>query len=172
VIKVPIEAKVPQMEIRHKGLYDLDSIYKTIRQWLKVREYDYNEARYKDKKAEYGNEVEHIMQGEIQVTNFVKYNINIETKFYGVNEFESELAGEKRKVNKGQFFIILNGTVTYDYNNNFSGPKAQKFLKILVTKIFKNYYDVKYLNKLYYELYNLQTELKKEAFMETSTNAY
>lgn len=172
MIKVPIEVPIPKIQIRHKGLYDLDTIYKTIRKWFNDREYDYNEARYKDKKAEYGNEVEHIMQGELQVTNFVKFDITIETKFYGVNEFEAELAGKKRKVNKGQFFIILNGTVTYDYNNNFSGATAQKFLKLLVTKIFKNYYEVKYLGKLYYEVYNLQTELKKETFMETSTNAY
>ena len=172
MIKVPIEVKIPKIEIRHKGIYDLDTIYKTIRKWFKVREYDYNEKRYKDKKADYGNEVEHVMQGEIKITDFVKFNIEIETKFYGVKEFDGEIAGEKRKVNKGQFCITLTGAATYDYKNNFGGPTAQKFLKLLVTKILKNYYDVKYTNKLYYEIYNLQTELKKQAIMETKTNAY
>ena len=169
MITVPIEENIPQIEVRHKGLYDLDSMYKGIRAWLDERRYDYNEKRYKDKIADYGNEVEHEMEAELKVTDFVKFDIEIVTKFYGVKEFESEFKGKKRMVNKGQFFIQIKGKVTFDYKGNF---KSDYFLNLLVRRLLKNYYDVKYVDRLYYDLYNLQTLIKEQSYMETATNAY
>ena len=167
-----MEVPIPAMQIRHKGLYDLDTIYKSIRLWLRQREYDYNEKRYKDKVGDAGNELDLEMVAELRVNGFVKFNLEIESKFYGLKEFEAELGGEKRKVNNGQYFLILKGKVTFDYQERFKSAIAESFLKFLVNVLLKNYYDVKYVDRLYYDLYQLQTLIKAETFMETAYNAY
>lgn len=170
--KIAITIKLNKIEIRHKGLYDLDTLYKKIRHWFSEREYEFNEERYKDKIADYGTEAEHKWNGELWVNNFVQYNIKIETKFYGVKEFEADYHGEKRKVNNGQLFIVMNGIVTFDYLNNFESKQAKYFLNLLINKIFKKYYEIKYIDKLDYDVYRLQTLIKEELHMETASNAY
>lgn len=153
-------------------MYDLDSIYKSIRSWLNSREYEYNEDVYKDKVSDFGNELEVKMSGELYVTQFVKFSLKIEAKFYGVKEFESDYMGSKRKVNNGQFFILLSGSVVYDYNKKFNSDTSKFFLELLVKRLLKNYYDVKYVDRFYYDLYNLQTLIKEQVYMETATNAF
>jgi hypothetical protein len=153
-------------------MYDLDSIYKSIRAWLNDREFEYNEDVYKDKISDLGNELELKMSGELRVTEFVKFNVKLEAKFYGVKEFEADYMGSKRKVNNGQFFILLSGVVTYDYKGRFKSDASQFFLDLLVKRLLKNYFDVKYVDRLYYELYSLQTLIKEQVYMETATNAF
>lgn len=167
-----MEENIPPVQIRHKGLYDFEGIYRAIRAWFRQREYDYNEGRYKDKTSDFGNEVELKMNGEIKITDFVQYNVDIEAKFFGVKEFETDFKGEKRKVNNGQFFIVLTGKVTYDYKKRFKSEISKAFLKFLIGTLLKNYYDVKYVDRLYYDVYDLHTLIKTKAFMETATNAY
>ena len=160
------------IEIRHKGLFDLNSIYRGMRKWLRDREYDYDEKRYKDKVGHLGNDLDLEMLGELRVTEFVKFNVEIVCKFSNLKEFEAELGGEVRKVSNGQFFVQISGSVTFDYQERFSSPVAQSFLKFLVGTLLKNYYDVKYVDRFYYDLYDLQTLIKELSFMETASNAF
>ena len=153
-------------------MYDLDGIYKAIRRWLTEREYEYNEDRYKDKPADIGNEVELDMSGELRVNDFVRFNVKLSAKFYGLKEFEADYMGSKRPVKNGQFFIRVTGTVTYDYQKKFSSTLAEFFLDLMIKKLLKNYYDVKYVDRLYYDLYTLQTLIKEQVYMETASNAY
>ncbi|MFP4568293.1 MAG: hypothetical protein ACLFN8_05100 [Candidatus Woesearchaeota archaeon] len=112
------------------------------------------------------------MEGEVRINEFVKFEIKLETKFYGVKEFETEFRGEKRLMNKGQLFIKLNGIITYDYKRNFKGKFAETLLHLLVNVILKNYYDVKYVDRLYYDVYNMHNMIKELLYMESATNAY
>jgi len=112
------------------------------------------------------------MSNELKVNDFVLYKIIIETKFYGVKEFEADYMGSKRKVNNGQFYIKLSGAVVYDYQNKFKTNTQKFLLKLLITKLLKMYYEIKYLDKLYYEIYGLQTLIKEQVYMETASNAY
>ncbi len=161
-----------EIEIRHKGLYDFESIYKAVRKWLKDKEYEFNEPKYKDKAGKDGNEVEIKMLGELRVTNFVKFTVKTEAKFFGVREFETEFEGETRKMNKGQFYFLIKGEVEYDYENRFKSDISKYFLNLLIGTILKNYYDVKYVDRFYYELYDLHTLIKTKTHMETASNAY
>ena len=171
MIIVSIKRSIPTIEIRHKGLYDLDTLYKSLRAWLRAKEYDYNEKRYKDKVGSNGNELDLEMRGELRVNGFVQFNLEIDGKFFGIREFDAELGGEQRKVNNGQLFITLKGSVTYDYRGQFEGS-SEKFLDLMINTLLKNYYDVKYEDRLYYEIYGLQTLIKEQIFMETASNAY
>ena len=112
------------------------------------------------------------MNGEIRVTDFVQFNIDIEGKFYNIKDFETDYHGEKRKVSNGQFFLQIKGKVTYDYQGKFSTKMGETLMNLLIKRILKNYYDVKYVDRLYYDIYKLQTLIKEQVHMETASNAY
>ena len=160
-----------QIEIRYKGVYDYDGLYKLIRSWLDERRYDFMETKYKDKvSGPFGNEVEINMDPELKVDEFVKFHIKVRTHFWDVKEFEAELHGKKRPVCKGKFWIRLTGEVELDWQNKFKN--YGKLLDWLINHILRRYYEVKYYDVLTYDLFNLETEIKKFLRMETSHNAY
>lgn len=167
------ESVMDPLDLRYKGLYDLDGIYKLIRQWLDDRRYDFMEKIYKDKAASpFGNEVEHDMVPELKVNEFIKFHIHIVTKFFDYKEFEAEIDGEKKMVSDGRFFIKLSAEIEFDYQNRFKSDFQKKLLKFLVKTLLVRYYEFKYYDKLTYDLYDLQAKLKKFIKMESEYNAY
>ena len=161
-------------EIRYKGIYDFDGLYKLIRGWLDNRRYDYMEKRYKDKvSTPFGNEVEIEMEPELKVTEFIKFHIYIASHFYDVKEFEAEIDGEKKLVTDGKFFMNFNGWIEFDYTGKFDDkPFSKWLLKFLVEKVLRRYFEFKYYDRLTYDVYDLQAQVKKFLKYETQHNAY
>ena len=170
-ISEPVYEK--EIEIRYKGVYDLDGIYKTIRGWLDQNRLDYREKIHKDKATNpWGNEVEWEMTPERKVDGFIKYEIYIRTKFFDVKEYDAVIHGHKHRLTDGKFWIEITGNVVFDYKNNFKSDFAKKMLDLLVKKIFRRYYRVHHVEKLYKDMYVLHNEIKKYMKMETAFNAY
>lgn len=169
----PVSAYEKEIEIRYKGLYDLDGIYKLIRGWLDARRYDYMEKIHKDKSTNpWGNEVEWEMTPELKVDGFIKYEIYIRTKFYDVKEFESIQHGHKRMLTDGRFWIEITGLVKFDYRDRFESKFEKTILEWLIRRIFWRYYRVHHIEKLYKDMFDLHNEIKKFMKMETAFNAY
>jgi hypothetical protein len=170
-LEMPIGEK--HLEIRYNGVYDIGGVYNTIRTWLDMRRYDYMETVNKDKVSTvFGNEVEWKMEPEQKVDGFIKYKIKIETHFYDVKEFDAVVDGQKTKMTNGKFWIKINGTVEFDWQNKFKTKTAVWARDFLVKELFKRYYRYKYIYKLNEDLYDLQTEIKKSLKMEIASNAY
>lgn len=159
------------VQIRYKGKYDFEGLYRLIRSWLDERRYDFMETLYKDKVAgPFGNEVELKLDPELKVNEFIKFHIHIETKFFDVKEFEAELHGKKKRICEGRFVLWFGANVEFDYTEKYK--KYEGLLNFLVTKILKRYYEVKYIDVLTYDLYDLHAKIKKFLRMETEYNAY
>jgi hypothetical protein len=170
-LEVPISEK--HLEIRYTGVYDIGSVYNAIRNWLDMRRYDYMETLNKDKVSTvFGNEVEWKMRPEQKVDGFIKYHIEVDTHFYDVKEFEAVVDGKKTKLTDGKFWIKISGSVEFDWQEKFRTPLANQLLKFLVLTLFKRYYRYKYIYKLNEDMYDLQTEIKKDLKMEIASNAY
>ncbi|MGV8161961.1 MAG: hypothetical protein ACP5N2_01345 [Candidatus Nanoarchaeia archaeon] len=162
-----------EIEIRYKGIYDLDGIYKVIRGWLDARRFDYMEKVHKDKATNpWGNEVEWEMTPMRKVDGFIAYNIFIRTKFYDVKEFEAVVHGHKRMVTDGRFWIEITGNVEFDYTNRFKTEFSKKLITFLVKRVFWKYYRIHHVERLYWDLYDLHNEIKTFMKMETAFNAY
>ncbi len=167
------EPVMDPLDLRYKGIYDLDGIYKLMRQWLDERRYDFMEKIYKDKVGSpFGNEVEHEMIPELKVNDFIKFHITIVTKFYDYKEFEAVIDGEKKKVSDGRFFIKISASIEFDYQNKFKTDFEKKLLKFLIKTLLVRYYEFKYYDKLAYDVYDLHAKLKKFIKMESEYNAY
>lgn len=168
-----VKGVMDKVVVRYKGIYDFDGLYKLIRGWLDERRYDFMETRYKDKAATpFGNEVEIIMAPEIKVTPYIKYHIDIRMLLFDYKEFDAVLDGEKKKVTDGKISIELNGWVEFDYMNKFKTDFQKSVLNFLVDKLLRRYFEFKHYDKITYDVYNLQTEIKNFLKMETKHSAY
>jgi len=144
-----------------------------MRGWLDVRRYDYMEKKYKDKvSGPFGNEVEIQMRPELKVTEFIKFHIEVDTHMWEVKEFEAEIDGQKKQVTDGRFFIKLNCWIEFDYQDRFKTGFQKKLLEFMITKVLKRYFEIKWYDRLNYDLYNFQAEIKKFLKYETKFNAY
>jgi len=162
-----------QLEIRYKGIYNLDGLYKMMRSWLDAQRYDYMEKRYKDKVGgPFGNELEIEMRPELKVTEFIKFHIEVDTHMWEVKEFEAEIDGQKKLVTDGRFFIKLRCWIEFDYQGRFKTDFQKALLKFMITKVLKRYFEIKWYDRLKYDLYKFHAEIKKFLKCETEFNAY
>lgn len=172
-MSINIKDITPTVDVRYKGIYDLDGLYKMIRGWFDARRYDYMEKRYKDKVGgPFGNEVEIEMRPELKVTDFIKFHIEVNTHMWEVKEFEAEIDGKKKLVTDGRFFIKLNCWIEFDYQGKIKTNFQKKLINFMIKKVLRRYFEIKWYDKITYDLYNLQAEIKKFLKYETEHNAY
>ena len=182
-MSLPISIFDEVLRLKYKGVLDFEGLYKLIRKWFNERGYDYMEPKYKDKAAgPFGNEVELKMQGEKKVTDFIKYHVQIEIIMIELKEFDAKIDGHVKKVTNGRIFIdIAKVECEFDWQNRFQPAKkpdsddlfsvisynfkeytsGPRLLKLLVTKLLKRYYEIKYLGPLEAEALDLHEKIKK-----------
>ncbi len=153
---------IDNVVISFKGVFEFETLYKQMRKWFKDRNYVVTETIYKDKAASpFGHEVEWRFNPEKQVTQYVKYKIEIFFKFEHIKEMNANIKGKDKKVTEGKAKLtIVHAEVEYDWQNKFSGEWTSK-LKKFMHKTFKMYYAIKYEDPLYQEIKDFQTSLKK-----------
>jgi len=162
-----------RVEVRYKGIYDFENLYKVLRQWFFDRKYDFHETRYKDKASSpFGNEVEINMSPWLKLDEFIMYHVDIKTHFWDVKEFEAVVDGKKKLMTEGRFWITFNGWVEFDYNNKFKSSFEKRILKFLIKTALKKYFELKYLDGVTYDVYELEALIKKNLKMDSSYNAY
>lgn len=167
------DSVIDKLLIRYKGTYDFDGMYKLIRGWIDAHKYDFMEKVYKDKSSGIsGNEIEHKMEIEKKVTEFIKYKMAIETHFWDVKEFEATIDGEKKLVTNGKLQISISATIIFDYSDRFKKPFQVKLRDFLIDNLLSNYYSLKYYTQLSGEAYGLHQAIKTFLKMETDYNAY
>ncbi len=160
-------------DVRFKGTFDFDGLYKLIRNWLDDRKYDYMEKVYKDKAASpFGNELELNMIPELKVTPYIKYHIEILIKVFDFKEFDAVVDGEKKKVSNGRLFIQITPEVEYDWQKKYKEGFAATLQELMVKRLLKRHFEIKYYDTLAYDAYDLQTKIKKFLRMKTIKSAY
>ncbi len=168
--KVPVLEKI---DVRYKGNYDFDGLYKLIRKWLDDRRYDYMENVYKDKAASpFGNELELKMKPELKVTPYIKYHVEILIKVFDFKEFEAVIDGQNKRISSGRLFIQIQGAVEYDWQKKFGKGFPAKLQDLMFNKMLKRHFEIKYLDRLAYDVYHLQSDIKNFLKMESIKSAY
>lgn len=159
--------------IRFRGVFSWEAIYSAVRNWFDERRYYYMEPKYKDKvSSPLGNEVELDMSAELPVTEYIKYHIEVSFHHYDVKEFDANIDGKTQKVTNGRFSVILKGWIEFDYSDKFKTPFEIKLRNFLMNVALKRYFEFKYIDSLTYDVYQLETLIKKNLKMKTHYNAY
>ena len=162
------------LRIKHKGVFYLQGLFRTIRKWFMDRSYEFHESDIKHKvPSPAGYEEEYKMHGIKEVNAYIQFRIDVGFIIYDVREVEVIRDGKKHKLTHAALNMELFGTITYDYSNRFGGSKFLQNLEDFYLKnIIRKAKDLRWDDELYYRVYKLQQAIKEYLDFETKSNAY
>lgn len=160
--------------IKYVGIFDMNDLMRTMRSWIVNQGYEFHEKSVKHKvPTPIGAEQEFGWWGWRKVNSYVKYHIDMYTKYWRLHDVEVVREGKKQKLQHARIQIEITGRCELDWTNRFGGSA---FLQALAD-FYNNYIirkdiDLVYTDQLYYRLYKLQQTIKKVLEFETKESAY
>lgn len=139
-----------------KGIFDLETIYKKINEWLKIKKFEsIKETNYAVRIKPNGKNVEINWTATRDLDKYFRYVIEISFFVIGANEVEVEHEGEKIKMDKGEIEVKFSAKVVRDYKNEWSG-------KSLAKKVYEEFIIPKKIEWAKIDLYDTVTSLMSE----------
>ncbi len=167
--------------INFSGYFDLEKLYHFIYKWFSLNKYRYNEKKYKQKKGEVEWEIEAFKK----VDEYAKFNIKFELHLYGdgngptpIEPVDVVVNGKKMKLVKGRVHITISGSFETGYSDMFG---SNKWNKTYINRWLQNFFekvvlkqdiDIKYTDKLYYEVLDFYEGVKKTLGMYATGSFY
>jgi len=163
----------PTRSIKYRGLFDFAGMYRFIQKWMKKRHYEFHETKYKQKPLVYFPEHEIKFWGEKKLTDYMMYRIDIFIHLYEAEKKEVEVDGKKKEMMDTRMIIEIDGDVITDYSEEFERTSFTKKIESFLNKrVLYQEILLKYLDPFDYELYDLETDIKKFLKMEVRETAY
>lgn len=123
-------------KIKYKGLFDLDLLYKNLRDWLMSQKYgDPKEVKYSEKVKPDGKSIEFIWKtSKSEEVGYFKINLEIKFNFSGINEVETERDGKKLKLHNGGVEIQFDSSLSRNAKNewNESGMMFKLYERFII----------------------------------------
>ena len=166
------DEKLNKITLRYNGLFDFDGMYAAVTDWAKNYGYMWHEVDYKHKvPSPAGAEQEMTWLMTKNITEYVRFEILLIVHIWDLTEVQVERNDKQVSLSNARLYILMNGTVKFDYGGI---GKGGKFTKWLGEKYYK--YTSKnlsgYLDQLYYRMWNLHAILKKYFDMQTKKYEY
>jgi|SRR3989344_3265214 len=164
--------KLPQITLRYNGVFDFDAFYATVSDWAKDYGYMWHESTFKHKvPGAEGAEQELAWQLTKKVTEFIKYQILFTIHMWEVKDVAVE--NRKKPLLRARIYILIDGTVEYDWQKKFGGSKLNKLLHDWYFKLpHLEPIETVYWDQLYYRIWNLQATIKKYFDMQSKKHPY
>ncbi len=116
-------------QIRERGVFNLDKLYKDMYAWLADNKYDFNEKLHQHKTSDRGKEIEFKWEAEREVTDFIKYDIDVHVLLMDINPVSENLVAGFAK-------ITFTTKIVVDYKDQWVSSRFKNFLLNLYTKVF------------------------------------
>jgi len=160
--------------IKFKGIFDMDFLYKSMRDWLTRRGYYFEEPVYKSKPNPMGGVEDEITWNCYRKeTDYMKFWINIFIHTWERKDVEVIKKGKKKKMNQARLAIYFNAKVETDYQHRWDKTHFLIWLNNFYEKyIIKPEMDNIYTDKLYYYVLKLHNITKECLGMETKGSEY
>ena len=163
---------LPKITLRYNGLFDFDGLYSAVIDWAKNYGYMWHEVDYKHKvPSPAGAEQELKWLVKKNVTEYIHYEILITVHIWDLTEMEVEIDNKVKPLSNARLYIVIDPTVTYDWQKIGKGGKLTSKLTAWYTKLTQRDQDV-YLDQLYYRVWNLHAILKKYFDIQSKKYAY
>lgn len=117
------------------GYWNYSDTYAYLYNWFKDHGYKIAETRYKEKLSGAGKEILLEWDCDMKVTDYFKYNINLQWHILTMKDAEVEIDGKKVKTNKGEIEIVFKATLVKDYEARWEDKPIHKFMRGL----YENY---------------------------------
>ena len=131
----------PVTLVKHRGFFNYSQLLQAIRKWYIDDDYEVlNMPMYKQKfPSPTGVEHEFKIHGEKNVTDYVKFHMDIFMRVYNMRDIEIIQDGKKIKLQDGQVQVEVMPKLELDWQKRFSGPPPwKKFLQAL-DEFYRNY---------------------------------
>jgi hypothetical protein len=115
-------------QIRFTGVFDLDRLYSELCNWLKTHDYDFYESKHADKDNPRGKEIQYVIEGEREVTDYFKYYLKMFLFIQYLNPVSDNLV-------KGVVKLNFSGYVALDWAGKWGHTAFTNFL----FKIYNNH---------------------------------
>ncbi|MEM4266816.1 MAG: hypothetical protein QW404_02055 [Candidatus Nanoarchaeia archaeon] len=123
--------KIFSNRIIQEGPFDINLIYKTLREWFERKKYEYTEVENTTNFKPKGAEIKVRMRGEKEVTDYYKFTINVNFLI-----LETEKVKIKDKVlDLGKMEVRIETFMEVDYRKKFQKSRMGKFIRF----IYNNY---------------------------------
>ena len=113
----------PQINIKHKGIFDLSDILQGIKSYFESDYFKVHYPKHKLKQPSGGWEHEMEIYGERKVNDYVLFKITLFIRLYDIKDIEIIKDGKKIKTNSGRITVDISGEITLDFEKRFGGSK-------------------------------------------------
>lgn len=146
-----ISKQVKRREVKKKGVFSINSIYKTLKEEIKNRKYDYTEKERTLKQTRKGDLYRIVMVAERKFDYFVKFNFQIDITAENVKHGKVD----DKMVDMGDFKAVFSSNLELDYLNKWNRSAIGKFLfhiyiNYLIKHKIESYYEAKCMEDVNY----------------------
>lgn len=159
--------QIPNVKVKHKGLFDMNYLYLLMHEWLVEEEYAsrddaaFPETFYLHRWSQGGGEEVRIWwRLEKSVNSFIKYYLDVDFTVIGLTKTEIMHNGAKYKANNGEVEVSITGTMIPDPNFAWRKSGLMKgFFEMFWKRMYKkNFND--YKNSLEEEVLRFREAIK------------
>lgn len=144
--------------IRKKGgVLDIEDLYKNWKAWFDRYHYFLNEKKQTSKARPEGKEMEVKWDAFRNITDYVRFHVQVHLWLRRVNDVMVEVNGEKKKMQQADFDIRFKGY----FEKNYRGTWKNEFFRRLYDRFIIKKRLLKLEGKIWYETNNLIDETKK-----------
>lgn len=115
-------------QIRYSGVFDLDRLYSALCGWINDNDYDFYESKHSDKDKPRGKELQYVIEGEREVTDYFKYYVKMSLFIQELNPVSENLV-------KGVVKLDFSAYVELDWKGKWGHTAFTNFL----FKIYNNH---------------------------------
>lgn len=131
---MPEKKDVFKQQLKQKGFFNYEELYKFCFNWLKEEGYSVSEDKYDEKVSSFGKEIKIKWTAKKNISDYFRNVIELKWHILGLTEAEVEIAGQKQKTNKGEIKIDIKGVLERDYEARWEDKPAWKFLRGIYDK--------------------------------------
>jgi len=159
----------PIVNIRYKGVWDMQDLYESMVDWFLRKKYKFYEQLYKHKHpSPFGVERQYTWVAERKETDYVMTKYNIYYHVYDGKDVEVVLpSGEKKNYTKGRLWIELKVAFISDWEGRFNEKLFFSHLRDFYNKyILRKSFTQGWGPKNRYEMYELKAMIQRKLKME------
>jgi len=144
------------LQVKHKGIFNFDGLYKALAKWFKMYRYTLHEIDYKDYKEEGKNMLYVKWEARRKINDYVRYVIETELT---VKDYREVMVNKKKNM-EGEFGIKFSAYLFKDYEEIWSRRGGMKFLREVYDRFFLGSELAKMEKELKDEMYKVVNEIK------------
>jgi hypothetical protein len=148
-------AGTPHVYVQYKGIFDMQDVYESIIHFLREKKFKVHEKQHRYRKpGPFGAEILHQFEATRHIEDFYEWTVTVYIETFDLHDVEVVTkAGEKKKMQKGKFWMQLYGRCETDPDKVWEGSAFMAHLKSFYLKyVVRKKYEGVWWDELYYKV--------------------